>query len=268
MRRMQHTNVTASWGFTLVELVVSMTVVSIIMLTIGVMFTSSYQEAFKTKGQSEADNSLQSAFDIIEKDIRYSISFNGTSGVNPFIDRYGMSTNAQSTPYGWNYSLPSLILTSYASNQRSSAVARHPVYENSPISGFNCTNLKMYQPKIRYMTVYFVRDSSLYRRILVDKTTPRCNNEEVAQKQSCPMDAFNSGTVNSSCEARDEELAQNVSALSIEYYNSSGDRIPQQYTPGGTEHIAEAQSVKMTLRITPPPGNHSRSRTMQITRIN
>ena len=65
MRRMQHTNVTASWGFTLVELVVSMTVVSIIMLTIGVMFTSSYQEAFKTKGQSEADNSLQKIFGIV-----------------------------------------------------------------------------------------------------------------------------------------------------------------------------------------------------------
>lgn len=265
MSRIRH----FSSGVTVVELIVVMVVMGILLVYFAGILTSLYGESFIVKTRSQADSTLQAAFDIIEKDIRYSVAFNHTNKP-PFADTFGLSTT-EGTNYVWNYSGSGvenrvLLLASNANSQRSSSTIRKPVYAKT--AAYNCTSQIAYQPNIQYMTVYFVRDSVLYRRILTDITTERCPGQTMAQLQSCPAIAVDSGLgATSICKARDEAIAQNVKALTVKYYDSNGDEIEKQYVPGYEDDINDAVGANIVIKISPNK-EVERSRAMRITRVN
>ena len=179
----------SSRGYSLVELVVSITVFSIIVIVFGIAVTSAYHEAFASKARSQTTTALQTAMDIIEKDVRYSVEFIGVAKA-PYGDIYGRR-NTQGANFAWNYNGYNaksrvLILANYASNQREASSIRRPIYINKPNTFYNCSSQPEYLPKLQYRTVYFVNHGVLYRRILIDTTSPRCPGPKLSQKQSCP----------------------------------------------------------------------------------
>ncbi len=265
MSRIRH----SSSGVTVVELIVVMVVMGILLAYFAAILTSLYGESFIVKARSQADSTLQAAFDIIEKDIRYSVGFRHTNQA-PFVDTFGMST-AEGSGYNWSYNGSgaenrTLLLVSNASNQRSSSTIRKPVYART--TSYNCLEQMVYQPKIQYMTVYFVRDNVLYRRILIDTITDRCPGQTMAQLQSCPAAVVDGGlSATSACKARDEAIARNVTTLAVEYYDSNGDALENQYVSGHENDINDALGAKVTIKIAPNK-DVERSRSMRITRVN
>lgn len=265
MSRIRH----FSSGVTVVELIVVMVVMGILLTYFAAVLTSLYGESFIVKARSQADSTLQAAFDIIEKDIRYSVAFKHSNQA-PFVDTFGMSTT-EGANYTWSYSGSGaesrvLLLSSNAINQRSSSTIRRPVYART--TSYNCAEQMVYQPNIQYMTIYFVRDSVLYRRILTDVTTDRCPGQTMAQLQSCPAVAVEGGLgAGSLCKARDEAIAQNVTALKVDYYDSNGDALENQYIPGHKDSVDGATGVNVTIKIA-PNSEVERSRSMRITRVN
>ena len=260
-------------GYTLIEIVVAIMVFSIIVLVFGIALTSSYDAAFVSKARSQTAVTLQNAMDIIEKDVRYSVEFNGTTEA-PYTDLYGRSTTQSANSYIWNYNglgddSRVLILSNYASSMRSSSDARRPIYIKRVDANliYSCTNMPEYLPKLQYRTIYFLQDKKLYRRILTDTTTAICDGQTQAQKQSCPATAF-SGTTPAICKARDEIVAQNVSAFSVTYYKDADTLVDNQYRPNGESFLIEADLVTVKLTLKMPPRNEAQTTTLQITRIN
>ena len=107
----------------------------------------------------------------------------------------------------------------------------------------------------------------LYRRILIDTTSPRCPGQKLAQKQSCPASAFTASKP-AVCQARDEAIAKNVRVFAVQYLKDDDTPVARQYTTGGESHLVEASRVKITLTIAAPPSSETQSTTLSITRIN
>ena len=266
MSRTRHFN----YGYTIVELVVSITVFSIIVVIFGAALTNAYHEVFISKARSQTTTALQTAMDIIEKDVRYSIEFNGATSA-PYNDPYGRS-NTIVPNYTWSYTgtnpnARTLILSSYASNRRDVSSVRRLVRINKPTTFYNCSLEPEYLPKLQYRTVYFVKDAVLYRRILVDMSSPRCPGQDIAQKQSCPASAFTASKP-AICQTRDEAIAKNVQAFTVQYLKDDGTPVEHQYAAGGENYLVEASSVSISLTVAALPSNNTQSTTLLVTRIN
>lgn len=266
MSRTRHFN----YGYTIVELVVSITVFSIIVVIFGVALTNAYHEVFISKARSQTTTVLQTAMDIIERDVRYSIEFNGATST-PYNDLYGRG-GTMAPNYTWNYTgtgsnARTLILSSYASSQRNVSSARRLVRIDKSTTFYSCSLESEYLPKLQYRTVYFVKDAVLYRRILVDMSSPRCPGQNVAQKQSCPASVFTASKP-AICQARDEAIAKNVQAFTIQYLKDDGTPVEHQYAAGGENYLVEASSVSISLTVAALPSNNTQSTTLLVTRIN
>lgn len=258
----------SSAGYTLIELVVAMSVALILLVFFSIAFVNAYHDTFTSKAVSQADVGLQNAMDIIEKDVRYSIGFKPRNDA-PFYDSYGTGTSSLPSNYYWNYTGSGsdsrvLVLANYATNQRSESSTRQNIFTNT--SQYDCATQMSYQPKLQYRVVYFVKDKVLYRRILTDTATALCPGQQAqAQKRSCPSEVFSGA--HTGCFARDEAIARNVSKFSVDYFND-GEAMETQYQTDGEEDITAADSVRITLSLTMEPSKITRSNTLNITRVN
>lgn len=250
MRPMQPTDQSASRvrGISLVELVLVMTILPIVIagtiFALNMILADGRRSALSTTYSSE----LGFAADWIEHDVRFATSFNPTV-TSLFSDPYAPSG-------GWNYVGENdnnrvLILSSPASSLRQGTKTRVPTYIDGP--DFNCSPSQMaYNPVLVYQSVYFLDDKTLYKRYLIDKTTPKCNTH--IQKQSCPADK--ESTWPTECQASDEVIATNVTQFSIGYYTSKDESpetnqpMPTQYTD--PESLLNAESISIKLKVEQP----------------
>src|SRR5690606_29463721 len=110
-----------------------------------------------------------------------------------------------------------LITRSFSTSTNALDNARQPVFTNTP--EFDCATQMYYQPQLTFLSVYFVKNETLYRRVLTDTTTALCHVNAQQQRQSCPP-YITSGR-HASCQANDEVLLKGVTNFTVAYYQTS-----------------------------------------------
>lgn len=260
---------------TIVELLISLVIISIILVSFVASLISAYRTSFERKTQLELDSANQNAMEIIERDIRFSKLFN-TKVLPPFTDTFGPELTGTWTTSNWSYAgNPAsagsrvLILSQNATDLGSLSGMRSIIYQTVPNG---CAgNLHLNDP-LEFRIIYFMRSNTLYRRILTDNTSLRCGGGAVAQRQSCPPDASAGLWDPTICKARDEIMAKEVSAFRINYYANIADAAPitTQYTGTAQSILNIAEVAEITLELSRPfSGNTiSSTQTLKIAKVN
>lgn len=249
MSAMHRTRSHRQWGVTLTELVVAMTIVPIIIGSFIYAIYAGINTTQRSNLQFALDSELQIAMDVIERDIRFAKSFKKTVPAR-FSDQYGARNQGADDEEAWSYKgVPesangrALLLEIPATTQSPLSNARQPVFQDD--GDFNCSTQLTLNPELTYIVIYFIRDGSLYRRILTDTTTPTCNDVEQNQKQSCPRDAI---PPHASCQARDELIANNMTQFGIAYYTAlAATPIANVYSSADPDILSIADDAEVTL---------------------
>lgn len=175
----------AQGGYTLVELLVVMIVVSILSLAIVAFFTSWLQVESLAQSRSDLLINAENALDTITNDIKLSGDVDDN---NRWADTYGPGGS-----YGWISGSQVLVLAKIATDK---------------------SNTVIYSDPSKYITqkdneIYFLSGTTLYRRTL---TSSSANDAAVT---TCPA-----ADATSACPA-DSVIATGVSNFTVTYYDAS-----------------------------------------------
>lgn len=103
MQAMKHTK-HSSPGFTLVELVVTMTVLAILSSAIFTIYIDNYRQSSRMVTQASLDATAQLGMSVLEHDVRYSFAFS-TSMPAGFSDPYGRDNGGTPSPIAAHHRL-------------------------------------------------------------------------------------------------------------------------------------------------------------------
>lgn len=241
MRRMLRSKNGYAYGVTLIELLIVVTLIPLIIVSFIFVLDSIMRDAAESTAQAQLSSDVSFASDWLEMDVRSATNFESSIDT-AYTDSYEPSGGWEYTGNGQDdrvliLSLPSTTLRDGTSN-------REITYQDDT---FDCSSQMTLNPIMTYRAVYFVDNGTLFRRLLTDTTTATCNDQ--IQKQSCP--AADMASWPSSCEARDEILAENVAVFSIDYYNSN-DELPidDAYTDASTLLTAKTVGITITAAKT------------------
>lgn len=200
----------------------------------------------------DATTDVKRALSSINEDTVLATDFL-TQVPSEYQDAYGSHRLGTSGGEAWSYEGDSsnsrvLIVRNLATSQNSGGSARRPIYIDS--ASYNCTTTLASQPKLTYISIYFVYQDKLYKRILTDKTQTLCPSQAPYQLHTCPPD-ISPGSWDSSCEANDEILATNVSKFQVSYYQSGsvpgGTLVAGQYSSSDPNILQAANIVDVTI---------------------
>lgn len=259
-------------GFTIVELIVAITVLTL--LTPVVIFTlgNYYEDSLNNIASSTQDNDVRQALATITNDLQdtrgFSASFSFPAGTTAPLG----STSGATGTGNWSYcgtgttsttcdgvttdnGTTNRVLITYndltdgAPNSQSS----RPVYINDG----QTYNLSTAVPgKVAY--IYFVApdrnnasQNNLYRRTIVQvdpSTTDTYKSADSGlratpfQKTSCASTVLSANST--VCKANDAVLLNNVKSFWIDYYDSSNQKIADYYTSNATTAATVASNIK------------------------
>lgn len=190
MRRQTNQRTSRQAGFTLVELLVTMVLMSILALMLPNFIANWLQASSEAQARSDLLLNAETALDTINQDIRLS---GGTDQNNRWPDQ-----NAPTAPgnlYGWTSSNQVLVLAKAAFDSGNNAIFSDPA---------------------KYITekdneVYYLSGGTLYRRTIASS-----NASDAAVTTCPPADAT------ASCPA-DRTIATGVSNFAISYYDANED---------------------------------------------
>ena len=206
-------------GFTIVEMIVVTTVMLLCAFFVYNVLWSMYVTSTADREQLNMIHDRQSAMAIIEGDI--SLTSRYLSGLESGLtDPYPPTSNGGTWSYkGDSSSSRFLILRGYSTTINPLANNTQPVFIGS---GANCVDDATYFNAVQhYDTIYFVKNTNLYRRRVVDTTTATCTAQY--QKTSCPSAVDLGAAQNSACQADDELILKNVSLFTVNYYAQKTD---------------------------------------------
>ena len=270
MLRIHRTN---EKGFTIVELSLVIVLLGILFPIFSSFLVSMYRDAYYLNEQVKSSSEITQALFYMEENVRSANAFQtGIQGA--YSDFYGPHDLGTAGAQAWSYKGDSatsrvLVTQNYSTTTNTSNSGRQPVFTNS--STFNCTTQIYYQKQLTYLTIYFVKDGTLYRRLLTDKVTALCPSNIQQQKQTCPP-YISDATRNSSCEAYDEVLANNVTNFTVEYFQVSvdgtGTQIDASYTSNNATVLSVADYINVTIAISSRGGSVTNTMTQRMTKVN
>lgn len=273
IHRTRNTSRSSEKGFTIVELSLVIVLLGILFPMFSYFLVSMYRDAYYLNDKVKSSSEITQALSYMEEGVRSANAFQtGIQGV--FSDFYGPHDLGTAGAQAWSYKGDSatnrvLITQNYSTTTNAFNSGRQPVFTNKP--GFNCTTQIYYQKQLTYMAIYFVKDGTLYRRLLTDKTTPLCPSNTQQQKQTCPP-YISDATRDSSCEAYDEALANNVTNFTAEYFQVSVDGVSTQIDPSYTSTdatvLSVADYVNVTIAISSRGGSVTNTLTQRMTKVN
>lgn len=206
-------------GFTLVELIISMVVLTVVSAAVVSFTVSKTIQTARDSTRADLLNDAQIGLDRMANDIRLSSKADNT---NRWADVNGpISGNS----YSWQSSSNTLVLASSAQDSNGNI---------------------LFDDKADYITtknnfIYFLQNGTLYKRTLA---APATGNSAVT---SCP-----SANASASCPA-DKTILTNVSSLTILYY----DTLNQQVDPASARSIQLNVQLKETTFGQPITANYS-----------
>jgi len=263
----------AQRGFTMVEVVIVLVIVGLL-FPLFAFILGMYHDAYylddKVKMSAEASQALW----YIEDSVRMASTFL-TAVPSQYSDPYGPHNLGTSGAEAWSYKGDSvasrvLITKNYATTVNALNTGRQPVFENT--ASFNCTTQMTYQPQLPYVSIYFVRNNTLYFRLAPDKTTALCAGNTQQQKLTCPP-YITSGR-NAACETNDEVLATNVSNFTVAYYQIVNDgtgtvvQLDPTYSSTDPTVLASADYAIVTLTETSRQGAVTVKLQQRMTKVN
>lgn len=259
-------------GFTVVELLIVIVVLGgVFPLLLGLLINT-YKDTFFLDDGVKANAQMRQALWYMDDSIRVAGAFRATVP-NQFADAYGPHNLGASGGEAWSYKGDSpasrvLIVQSYATTVNPLNTGRQPVFIDS--SNFNCTTQMYYQPQLTFITIYFVKDKTLYKRILTDTTTPLCSGNTQQQRRTCP--AYITSGRHASCQANDETLLTNVGSFSVSYYQNTQDGaavpVDPAYTSNDPDILSAADYALVTLATHTKSGRVTGTITQRMTKVN
>lgn len=226
MQRMYHIK---QRGFTITELLMSVTLASIIITVFMAIVLTTFVRSGENAAKLELNGNLQIALSDIERDIRYS------KGFLTSIPAHIIDPNAPSGGWSHRGNPPNsdsrvLILQSNSTINNPYSAERKPLYIDGSLTNpyaesdpkLNCSiapplGTLYINPQLPYYSVYFLSDTTLYKRVLIDTTTTVCGSIPIYQKRSCPT-----GT-GFGCSVKDEVVARDVALFSIDYIRQNDE---------------------------------------------
>lgn len=260
-------------GMTIAELTFVVVLLGILFPIFASLLVSMYQDAFYMNDKVKVSFATTQALFYMEENVRSAKAFE-TSVPAQYSDFYGPHNAGTSGTEAWSYkgelaTNRVLITQNYATTTNALNSGRQPVFVNNPT--YNCTTQIYYQKKLTYITIYFVKDGTLYRRLLTDKNTALCPTSTQQQKQTCPP-YISDATRNASCEAYDEALASNVTNFSVGYYQASADGtstpIDPSYTSNDPTVLSAADYANVTITSSTRGGAATHTMTQRMTKVN
>jgi type II secretory pathway pseudopilin PulG len=275
MRHIQHikSRLFKERGFTIVELTLVIVLLGILFPIFSSMLINTYHDAYYLNDKVKSTSETIQGLSYIEEGVRSASAFQATV-TSPFSDFYGPHNLGTAGAEAWSYKGDSatsrvLITQNYSTTVNALSNGRQPVFVNGP--DFDCTTQMYYQPQLTYMSIYFVKNNTLYRRILTDDTTSLCAGNAQAQKQSCPP-YISSGSWDSSCEVNDEVLVNNVSSFSISYYQISQDgsstQIDPTYSSSDPTILSAVDYANVSVTTSTRGGAVASTLTQRVTKVN
>jgi len=209
---MRHISTNKSAGFTIVEMIV---IAPVVILVIGVFIYAIVimtGDVLATRSANKVAYDIQDALNRIESDVKSSNGWLLSSfSTNP------QGLNNDGTAFQSSNSV--LILSTFAINDNPLSSNRSLVYKNNAPNPCGSTNIDQNDP-ITLNIVYFIKDSTLWRRIVgppniddykgCDATKTQLTTVEPWQKPSC-----STATPNYPCKTADMKLIDGVSSLSF-----------------------------------------------------
>lgn len=206
-------------GFTLVELIISMTVLTVVSAAVVSFTVSKTIQTARDATRADLLNNAQIGLDRMANDIRLSSKADDS---NRWADTNGpISGNS----YSWQSNSSTLILASSAQDSSGNI---------------------LFDDKADYITtknnlIYYLKDGTLYKRVLA---APATGNSAIT---TCPP-----ASATASCPA-DKTILTNVSSLTVLYY----DTLNQQVDPGSARSIQLNVQLKETTFGQPITANYS-----------
>lgn len=274
MLRIRHTNLPrrSRAGLTIIELVVAIGILAVL-FPLFAFVLSMYKDTLYLNDRISMDTDSVQALGYMEDNIRTASTFLATVAAE-YPDAYGRHNAGTAGGEAWTYkgdSVTSRILMTrnYATTANPLSTGRQPVFKNTP--DFNCTTQLYYQPQLNYVTIYFVKDGTLYRRILTDTTTALCAGSAQQQKRTCPP-YIAVGSRHASCQAEDEVLTTNVSSFTVEYYQVNqigvGTQIDPSYASVDPTILSAADYATATITKMKRGGTVTSTVTQRMTKVN
>lgn len=244
MRRMflDRNNRVNSRGFTLVEILIILPPVLLItMVAVSVLFSlvlSNSQSQFEVAGA----NSVKTSLNIIEQDMKTGAALLTTQD-SQMTDAYIADSGGANWSYnGTSAQSRALIIRGYATTDSPSSTTKNPVYINQ----FGCDAANLYSnPVLTTNIIYFVKNNSLYRRVLIDNTKTLCPGVTPYQRQSCPPGL---ASPDPSCKASDSLLLKDVATFTVQYY-TNGTLINNPYGSSDPQVLSQATTAEPSVTV-------------------
>lgn len=197
-------------GFSLVEMVISISVVSILLVVIANFSISSLAQNSIATAQANLQGESQIAMDRIINDIRLS--------ANADDDNRWPDSNSPSGQYGWLSNASTLVLATAAQDSNDNIIFADPAKYISEKNN----------------VVYFVQSGTLYKRIIASTVA---NN---SSKTTCPA-----ASATTAC-PKDAKLLSNVTQFAVKYYNGDSQQVSP--TDARSIEITVSTSIKKFKR--------------------
>jgi len=223
-----------SKGFTLVEVIVVMAVCGILTGLLFGPLNDLY--TFNAQGLSSVVQATdtRSALRQMEKVVALGNSFAPQS-----------ASDATGKTWRWNDATSlldkPLIISSYATQLNTSG-NKVIATQYSSI----CANLPT---QMSYNTVFFVKNSALYRRVIKPTPALTCDGNPIDQKNTCEIPSAYPTT----CEGVDAKILDNVTGFTVQYFDASTG--VTGITPTNDSQFATFKTVTITLSTTAGPGS-------------
>jgi prepilin-type N-terminal cleavage/methylation domain-containing protein len=187
-RRPRRADITSS-GFTLVELLITLIVISILSLSLAAFIATWLQASTLAQARSDLLANAENALDAVNTDIRLSGSADQ--------DNRWQDANAPSGPLSWHSDSQTLVLAKAATDSSGNVIFSDPA---------------------KYITqkdneVYYLDGTTLYRRTLA---SPDASDAAVT---TCPPT-----NASPSCPA-DKTVATGVSSFTVQYYDANETQV-------------------------------------------
>jgi len=197
-------------GFTLVDALISITVLSLVVLVITNYMMGSIQQSALASNRDTLIKETEQSLDIMAADVRLSANADQN---NRWPDSH--SPGGSANQFSWQSNSSTLVLATAAENQAGDIIFSDP---HTYITQKN--NI-----------VYFVQNATLYKRTIA---APVTGNEAAT---SCPK-----ALASSSCPA-DKELLHNVSLFNVTYLDGQNQSVAPTDARSIEIHVTATKSV-------------------------
>ena len=245
-RRLPVRRISINSGFTIVELIVTVTVAAILA---GILFgplDDLYQSNVKSLTKVVQTTDTRSALRSIQENIALSSEF--------------LAQNTVADPAGteWNATNGSGVNNVLITSNNATTIDASLDTSNTRllVTDLGCNN------PVKNNYVYFVSDGTLYRRLIKNTSTATCNSMTIGQKQTCAA-GYGSQPYKDSCQGVDATILTRVTSFTIDYYALPAD---------STTISDPTAATTVVLKVTSERGNGNNktsfNTSLRISRVN